>query len=90
MISGSEVGLTGGIGFTHEALSANKHLLTVTAAPGIGETETSIFQRQLVAANKFAAKTCPNRFDFVHDPNFQQPVAAGFMHRSKTYVFQCT
>lgn len=86
---GSEVGGTGGIGFSHEELSANKHLLTVTAAPGLMETEGSISQRIHIFANKFAAKTCPLTFEFVHDPNFSQATAAGFMKRTKTYVFIC-
>lgn len=87
--TGSEVGGTGDIGFTHEPLGANKHLLTVTAAPGIMETEGSIAQRIHISANKFAAKTCPSTFEFVHDPNFDQTIAAGFMKRTKTYVFIC-
>jgi hypothetical protein len=86
---GSEVGGTGNIGFTHERLIENKHLLTVTAAPGIMETEGSIAQRIHIAANKFAAKTCPSIFEFVHDPNLDQTIAAGFMKRTKTYVFIC-
>ncbi len=90
MASGSEVGITGSVGLNHEQLTTNKHLLTVTASPGIGETEGLIFQRQLVLASKFAAKACPSRYDFIHDPNFVQPVAAGFMKRTKTYVFQCS
>ncbi len=87
--AGSEVGGTGDVGFTHEPLGANKHLLTVTAAPGMMETEGSIAQRIHISANKFAAKTCPSVFEFVHDPNFDQAIAAGFMKRTKTYVFIC-
>lgn len=87
--TGSEVGGTGDVGFTHEPLGANKHLVTVTAAPGIMETEGSIAQRIHISANKFAAKTCPSAFEFAHDPNFNQTIAAGFMKRTKTYVFIC-
>lgn len=87
--AGSEVGGTGDVGFTHEPLGANKHLLTVTAAPGMMETEGSIAQRIHIFANKFAAKTCPSAFEFVHDPNFDQTISAGFMKRTKTYVFTC-
>lgn len=86
---GSEVGGTGDIGFSHEPLGVNKHLVTVTAAPGLMETEGSIAQRIHIFANKFAAKTCPNAFEFVHDPNFSQSLAGGFMKRTKTYVFIC-
>jgi hypothetical protein len=53
------------------------------------ESEGSIAQRIHISANKFAAKTCPSAFDFVHDPNFNQTIAAGFMKRTKTYVFIC-
>lgn len=87
--AGSDVGGTGDVGFTHEPLGANKHLLTVTAAPGVMETEGSIAQRIHIFANRFAAKTCPNSFEFVHDPNFDQTIAGGFMKRTKTYVFIC-
>lgn len=87
--AGSEVGGTGDVGFTHEALGANKHLVVVTAAPGLMETESSIAQRINISANKFAAKTCPSSFEFVHDPNFNQAMAGGFMKRTKTYVFIC-
>lgn len=87
--TGSEVGGTGDVAFTHEPLGANKHLITVTAAPGIMETEGSIAQRIHIFANKFAAKTCPGAFEFVHDPNFDQTIAGGFMKRTKTYVFIC-
>lgn len=86
---GSEVGGTGNMGFTHEQLGANKHLVTVTAAPGVMETEGSIAQRIYISANKFAAKTCPNSFEFNHDPNLDQTIAGGFMKRTKTYVFVC-
>lgn len=87
--TGSEVGGTGDVGFTHELLGASKHLITVTAAPGFMETEGSIAQRIHIFANKFAAKTCPGSFEFIHDPNFDQGIAAGFMKRTKTYVFIC-
>ena len=87
--AGSEVGGTGDVGFTHEPLGANKHLLTVTAAPGMMETEGSIAQRIHISANKFAARTCIGAFEFIHDPNFDQTIAAGFMKRTKTYVFIC-
>jgi hypothetical protein len=86
---GSEVGGTGDVGFTHEKLGTNKHLVTVTAAPGVMETEGSIAQRIHIFANRFAAKTCPTSFEFVHDPNFDQSIAGGFMKRTKTYVFLC-
>lgn len=86
---GSEVGGTGDIKYSHEALNANKHLLIVTAAPGFMETEGSISQRIHIFSNKHAALTCPASFEFVHDPNFSQDSAAGFMKRTKTYVFIC-
>lgn len=86
---GSEVGATGDIGFNHENLGSQKHLLTVTATPGIMETETSITQRIHIFANRFAAKTCKMSFEFIHDPNFDQKTAGGFMKRTKTYVFVC-
>lgn len=86
---GSQVGGTGDVGFAHETLGSNKHLVTVTAAPGIMETEGSIAQRIHISANRFAAKTCPNAFEFIHDPNFDQTIAGGFMKRTKTYVFIC-
>ena len=86
---GSQAGGTGDIGYTHEPLGVNKHLLTVTAAPGLLETEGSITQRIHIFANKFAAKTCPAAFEFVHDPNFDQRIAGGFMKRTKSYVFVC-
>lgn len=86
---GSAVGGTGDVRFTHELLGANKHLLTITAAPGVMETESSIAQRIHVSANRFAAKSCLESFEFIHDPNFEQKIASGFMKRSKTYVFVC-
>jgi len=53
------------------------------------ETEGSIAQRINIFVNKHAAKVCPGSFEFVHDPNFEQEIAVGFMKRSKTYVFIC-
>ena len=85
----SEVGGTGDLRYNYEPLGSGKHLVTVTAAPGMLETEGSIAQRIHVFANKFAAKTCPDAFDFVHDPNFDQTIAGGFMKRTKSYVFVC-
>lgn len=85
----SDVGGTGDVRYTHEPLGSNKHLLTVTAAPGLMETEGSIAQRVHIFANRFAAKTCPASFEFVHDPNFDQTIAGGFMKRTKSYVFNC-
>ena len=89
VVPGSSVGGTGDVRYTHESLGASKHLLTVTAAPGLGETESSIAQRILIAANRFAAKTCAAAFEFVSDPNMDQSIAGGFMKRTKTYVFIC-
>jgi|SRR3990167_405017 len=86
---GSDVGGTGDIKYDHEELGSGKHFLTVTAAPGIMETEGSIAQRIHIFANKYAARACPGLFEFVHDPNFDQSLAAGFMKRTKSYVFQC-
>ena len=86
---GSEVGGTGDVGHTYESLGTNKHLLTVTATPGVMETEGSIAQRIHIFANRFAAKRCPGSFEFVHDPNFDQKISGGFMKRTKTYVFIC-
>lgn len=87
--AGSQVGGTGDVKYTHESLGNNRHLLTVTAAPGLMETEGSIAQRIHIFANRFAATACPTAFDFVHDPNFDQGIAAGFMKRTKSYVFIC-
>jgi hypothetical protein len=87
--AGSGVGGTGDVRYTHESLGAGKHLVTVTASPGVMETEGSIEQRIHIFTNRFAAKTCPSTFEFVHDPNFEQSVARGFMKRTKTYVFVC-
>ena len=87
--AGSDVGSTGNIQYKHDQLTARKHLLTVTAAPGLMETESSIFQRTQQFAFRFAASTCPAEFDFVDDPNMIQPTAAGFMQRTRTYVFVC-
>jgi hypothetical protein len=88
-VKGSTVGGTGGMGFTHEPIGPNKHIVTITASPGLMETEGSISQRIHIYANKFAAKTCPGAFKFIHDPNFDQSIAKGFMKRTKSYVFLC-
>lgn len=87
---GSEVGRTGNISFTHDQLTQSKHFLSVTAAPGLGETEGSIFQRIHQFSIRFAAQTCPREFQFVNDPNLVQPTAAGFMQRTRSYVFACS
>jgi len=72
---GSDVGGTGDVRYTHERLGTDKHLLTVTAALGLAETEGSIFQRIHVFANQFAAKTCSKGFEFTNDPNMTQPTS---------------
>jgi len=64
-------------------------LLVITAAPGLMETDGYILQRIHIAAHKIASQKCQKNFDFVHDPNFDQQIAAGFMKRTKTYVFVC-
>ena len=86
----SSIGATGGIKFTHEEISPKRHMLVVTAAPGIGETEGSIRQRIHQFSIRFSAKTCPEQYEFVNDPNMNQSLAAGFMRRTQTYVFDCT
>ena len=83
------VGGTGGLTFQHEQVARGRHLLVVNASPGLGETESSIAQRILVGANRFAGEQCPEGFSFVDDPNAQQPTAGGFMRRSRTYTFTC-
>ena len=89
MTPASNVGGTGDLAYTHEDLGFNKHMVTVTAAPGLMETESSIDQRILIFSNKFAAKTCSKAFKMLHDPNLDQSTAKGFMKRSRTYVFLC-
>lgn len=86
---GSSVGGTGDLKYSLETIATDKYLLSITAAPGLLETEGSIAQRIHIFANKISAQTCPDEFKFLHDPNFDQKIAGGFMKRTKTYVFQC-
>lgn len=88
-VADSKVGGTGGLQYNHEKLGSSKHMLSVTAAPGLMETEGSIEQRIHIFANRFASQSCQHGFDFIHDPNFDQRISAGFMKRSRTYVFEC-
>ena len=87
--SGS-VGITGSVAAEHEDLGSRKHMLIVTAAPALAETEGSIEQRIFIRAQREAARICPGKFEFVANPNGVAPLAAGFMKRSRTYVFSCT
>lgn len=87
--AGSAVGGTGNIKFTHEKLSSKNHMLVVSAAPGLGETDGSIAQRISSFANRFAAKTCPAKFDFSKGADPEGAISARFMERSKTYTFSC-
>lgn len=84
-----DVGNTGGIEYTLEKFSNKKYFLNITASPAIMETESSIAQRVHMFAVKYAAKTCPEKFEFIHDPNFDQKIASGFMKRTKSYLFIC-
>ena len=87
--SGSDVGGTGNIKYTHEDLGGGIHFLNVDAAPGMMETEGSIDQRMYQFALRFAGDACKNGFDFVDDPNMKQARSAGFMRRSRSYRFEC-
>ncbi len=87
--SGSPVGITGTVSAQHESLGNSKHMLIVTASPALAETEGSIEQRIFIHAQREAARICPGRFEFVHNPNGTAPLAAGFMKRSRSYVFAC-
>ncbi|MCZ8272008.1 MAG: hypothetical protein O9306_15985 [Beijerinckiaceae bacterium] len=84
----SAVGGTGGISYNHEKLGNKQHLLTVNAAPGLGETESSIVQRAFLFANRFAARQCPSGFSFQNSPG-GSAVSAAFMQRTLTYSFRC-
>lgn len=86
---GSGVGGTGQITYTHDDLGNRKHMVAVTAAPGIAETEGAIGQRIHQFALRFAAQECPQTFTFIDDPNMTQDRGAGFMKRTRTYVFIC-
>ncbi|MGF6115904.1 hypothetical protein ABIE30_002977 [Janthinobacterium lividum] len=83
------VGITGSIEAEHEVLGSGKHILVVTAAPALAETEGSIEQRIFIRAQREAARICPGKFEFVTNPNGVAPLAAGFMKRSRSYVFSC-
>ncbi|MDN2671888.1 hypothetical protein OX459_10840 [Janthinobacterium sp. SUN026] len=83
------VGITGGVAAEHEALGNGKHMLVVTASPALAETEGSIEQRIFIHAQREAARICPRKFEFVTNPNGVAPLAAGFMKRSRSYVFSC-
>lgn len=84
------VGVTGTVSAQHEALGDDKHMLVVTASPALAETEGSLEQRIFIHAQREAARICPGKFEFVHNPNGTAPLAAGFMKRSRSYVFACT
>jgi hypothetical protein len=84
----SAVGGTGGISYNHEKLGNKQHLLTVNAAPGLGETENSIVQRAFLFANRFAARTCPSGFAFQNSTG-ASAVSAAFMRRTIAYSFRC-
>lgn len=64
---GTEVGGTGNLQVAHDTLGNNKQMVTVTAAPGLMETEGSIEQHIDIFANKFAARTCPDSYEFLND-----------------------
>jgi hypothetical protein len=83
------VGITGGVAAEHEVLGNGKHMLVVTASPALAETEGSIEQRIFIHAQHEAARICPGKFEFVTNPNGVAPLAAGFMKRSRSYVFSC-
>ncbi len=85
---GSQVGATGDIKYSHENLGSGTHLVTVRVSPGLLETEDSMSQRMFVFANKFAAQTCPRRFEFIADPNRERRVDE-LTVRVKPYVFRC-
>lgn len=80
---------TGNVTAQHEALGNGKHMLVVTAAPALAETDGSIEQRIFIHAQREASRTCPGRFEFVDNPNGTAPLAAGFMKRSRSYIFAC-
>lgn len=86
---GSQVGGTGDILFDYRQLGTTMHSVVVTVRPGLGETETSMSQRNLAFGTKFAADKCPNGFDFLHNPDPDRPVESGFAQRQKTYSFRC-
>ena len=83
------VGVTGTISAQHESLGNGKHMLVVTATPALAETEGSIEQRIFMHAQREAARICPVKFEFMHNPNGTAPLAVGFMKRSRSYVFAC-
>lgn len=84
------VGVTGSVVAEHEALGNGKHMLVVTASPALAETEGSIEQRILIHAQREAARICTGKFEFIVTPNGVVPLAAGFMKRSRSYVFLCS
>ena len=85
----SDVGRTGNIQYSHDTLGNNKHLVTITAAPGMLETDGSIEQRIQTFATRFAARTCPASYEFLDEPGSGTVMAKGFMKRTMTFVFLC-
>lgn len=85
----NSVGVTGNVTAQHEALGNGKHMLVVAAAPALAETDGSIEQRIFIHAQREASRICPGRFEFVNNPNGTAPLAAGFMKRSRSYIFAC-
>lgn len=84
------VGVTGNVTAQHEPLGHGKHMLVITATPAFAETDGSIEQRIFIHAQREAARVCPNRFEFVNNPNGTAALAAGFMKRSRSYVVACS
>jgi hypothetical protein len=83
------VGVTGTMSAQHESLGNGKHMLVVTASPALAETDGSIEQRIFIHAQREAARICPGKFEFIDNSNGTAPLAAGFMKRSRSYVFAC-
>jgi hypothetical protein len=90
LAANSNVGGTGNLKFTHKALSGSKHLLTVTASPGLGEQRGLSSSDCLYLPTNLLRRLVQQDLTFSMIPIWTNQGRQVFMARSKSYVFSCS
>lgn len=76
----------GGMEYRHEKLGG-RHILTVRDRRMTITTRTESMQTMTIFAYRFAARVCPNGYDFERDPAFDDPEHEPVAALSKTFIF---
>lgn len=79
----------GPLSHEHRVLGNKRHVILVTAEPGVAETDQQVVDRIRHASSELAGNICPDGFEMLHAPAFEGHWLEKLERRTESYVFAC-